>query len=67
MLALWEIRENKTTQQVARDWMKRFKDEAADISNGAMKVQPLVASTMDLFVADAAAARYAAVGLFEVS
>jgi hypothetical protein len=67
LLALWEIREQKTTQEVAREWMKKFKGDATDASNGTMTVGPLIASTMDLFVADAGSARYAVVGLFEVA
>lgn len=67
LIALWELREQKTTQAVARDWMKRIASDAAAVSTNTMTVDPLVASTMDMFVAHARASRYAVVSLFEVS
>jgi hypothetical protein len=67
LIALWNLREQKTTQAVARDWMSRFKSDSAAVCTNTMTVTPLVAWTMDLFVAEASGARYTIVGLFEVS
>jgi hypothetical protein len=66
LLALWQLREQKTTQAVARTWMARFNADASAVSTSSMTVTPLVASTMDLFVAEANRARYAVAALFEV-
>jgi hypothetical protein len=67
LIALWDLREQKTTQADARAWMKRFASDAAVVSTNTMAVRPLVASTMDLFVADAQGARFTVVCLFEVA
>jgi hypothetical protein len=66
-IALWALREQATKGDTARQWMRTFLADAAEVSTDAMTVRPLVASTMDLFIADANHARYAVVGLFEVT
>ena len=67
VLALWALREEKTTAEVANDWMATFKADAAAVSNANLTVTALLASTLDLFVAEPGGHRYAVVGLFDVA
>jgi len=66
LLAFWELKPAKTTALVIDDWMQTFINDAADVSTADYTVQPLLASTMDLFAAETSGHRYAVVGLFEV-
>lgn len=65
-LVLWELRESKTTAAVVSSWMATFKKDAKAASTNAFTVEPLVASTVDLFAAADSGHRYGVVGLFRV-
>jgi hypothetical protein len=67
LIALWDVRSDRLTQQQATAWMKTFRDHAAAISTSAITVAPLMASAVDLFSADPADTRYVVVGLFKVT
>jgi hypothetical protein len=67
LLALWELRPLKTTSQVIDDWMKQFVTDAAAVSTTRFTVEPILASTVDLFAAETGGHRYAVVGLFLVT
>jgi hypothetical protein len=66
MLMLWEVRSTKLTAAEATKAMKRFKRDASLISNAGYAIDPLLASAVDLFVAESDDHRHAVVGLFEV-
>lgn len=63
VLALWQVRESKTTDALMDGWVTTFKADAAAASTGQYSVELLRASVMDIFVADASGHRYAVVGL----
>lgn len=68
ILLLWEVTEEKLVQATARDAMRKFKvDAASALAAGAThRVAPLLASSVDLFVAESGAGRRATAGLFEL-
>ena len=67
LLALWELRSEKTTAQVVDNWMTTFIADSAAVSTSTHTVRPILASTVDLFAADTSGHQYAVVGLFEVT
>lgn len=66
LLAFWEIKSTKLTHAEARDSMRRFKTDAGSVSGGGLTVSALLASSVDLFVAETGDHRHATVGLFEL-
>jgi hypothetical protein len=65
-LLLWQVRSDKTTDQVLSDWIESFVADALEVSSQEFDVRLLLASTVDLFAAGPRASQYAVVGLFEV-
>jgi hypothetical protein len=68
LLMLWEINEERLTADTARTTMAKFKAHSNGlvIEHGTYAIVPLLASSVDLFVARSGASRHATVGLFSV-
>jgi hypothetical protein len=67
-LMLWEITEERLTKITSRTAMEAFKADSAEITlaQGAYVARPLLASSIDLFVAKSGASRQATIGLFQM-
>jgi hypothetical protein len=68
LLMLWEINEETLTMDTARAAMAEFKADSKALvkEDGTYLVTPLLASSVDLFVAKSGASRHATVGLFSL-
>ena len=63
---LWDLMSSRLTEKAATRAMKKFKSHAADVSTGGLLVEPLVASAIDLFVAEPGKHKHAVVALFDI-
>jgi hypothetical protein len=68
ILMFWEITEEKLTRNTSRTAMEAFKSDASGLTldNGTYAARPLLASSIDLFVARSGASRQATIGLFQM-
>jgi hypothetical protein len=69
LVMLWDVKEEKLTKSTSSNAMAEFKRHAAAVrlSDRSRALSPLIASSIDLFVARSGSSRRATVGLFKVT